>query len=267
MLKPGILVPVLIAGIAVFAGLDGALSGKNAVPNPLISSNPLQSTSVSSARAIAHSPTNLRNAVVVSENPPQTAYSEDPESEDDQPIALPMVEEVAQRTGERTGASIFVNGRELTRRQIAGLIMIYHQILPPGRYWYDSRSGAWGFEGHETMGVIFPGHNFGPLSPVASGGNTGVFINGRELNLIEKFRLQQTFRTIIPPSRWWLDGRTGYYGQEGNPMPLGNFRAVLAAQGGGQVQTDVEHVGMGVHTSSTGCNAVFTGNLAAFPGC
>ena len=117
------------------------------------------------------------------------------------------------------------------------------------------------------MGVIYPGHNLGPLSPAASGGNTGVFINGRELNWVEKARLQQTFRTIIPPSRWWLDGQTGYYGREGNPMPMGNFRSVLASQGGGQVQTDVEHVGMGVHTSSTGCNAVFTGNVAAFPGC
>lgn len=264
MFKPKLVVTVVIATIALLAGLHGIPSGKS---DSVKRSNPTNSSPSGPTRASRDSSVSWRNAVVTSEKPPVTAYPEDPEFEYGDSEGAPMLQEVAQRTEERKGTGIVVNGRELTRRQIAVLIMIYHQVLPPGRYWYDSRSGAWGFQGRETMGVILPGHDFGSLSPAASGGNTGVFINGRELNWIEKGRLQQTFRTIILPSRWWLDGRSGYYGREGNPIPMGNFRAALASQGGGQVQTDVEHVGMGVHTSSTGCSAVFTGNVAAFPGC
>ena len=267
MLKPRILVTVYVAAIAFLVGVWGISFSKTSGTDLSIPFDSAGSESVGSPRAIPDSTVDVRNATVVSDVPPATVYPGDAESEGDQPTAPPTLQEVAQRAPAGRGTGIFVNGRELTRQQIAALFVIYRQVLPPGRYWYDGRSGAWGFEGRETMGVILPRHNLGPLSPAASGGNSGIFINGRELNWIEKLRLQQTFRTTIPPSRWWLDGRTGYYGREGNPIPLGNFRAVLAQQGGGQVQTDVEHVGMGVHTSSTGCNAVFTGNVAAFPGC
>lgn len=127
------------------------------------------------------------------------------------------------------GTGIVINGRELTGDQAMALRSTYGFAPFPGRYWYDATSGAWGFEGREAGGFILPGHGLGPLSPDASGGNTGVFINGRQLNMIEAMRLQQTFGAVYP-GRWWLDGRTGYWGMEGNPIPLGNVTAALQSQ-------------------------------------
>lgn len=131
------------------------------------------------------------------------------------------------------GTNVFVNGRELTQKQIVGITLTYHYAPIPGRYWYDSRSGAWGLEGREAVGFLLPGHNLGPLPANASNGNTGVFINGRQINLVEAMWIRQSFGAVYR-GRWWLDGRTGYYGLEGNPMPLGNARAALQAKRGGQ---------------------------------
>jgi hypothetical protein len=128
---------------------------------------------------------------------------------------------------ETTG--IFINGGELTAIQVRSIVALYGYAPPRGRYWYDARSGAWGVEGFETVGFILPGHNFGRLAPDASRGNTGVFLNGRELNLREALTIQATFGAVYR-GRWWLDGRTGSWGMEGNPMPLGNIVASLRAQ-------------------------------------
>lgn len=130
------------------------------------------------------------------------------------------------------GTDIFVNGTELTGRQVQALMATYRVTAPPpGRYWYDARSGAWGLEGHETVGFLMPGHDFGPLAPNASAGRTGVYINGRELNNVEAVTLQRTFGAVYR-GRWWLDGRTGYWGAEGNPVPLGNIKMALRTQQG-----------------------------------
>ncbi len=128
---------------------------------------------------------------------------------------------------------VFINGGELSRDQAMAIAATYHYEPIPGRYWYDSRSGAWGMEGHETVGFLMPGHNFGPLAENASNGNTGVFVNGRQINMIEAVRIQQTFGAVYP-GHWWLDGRTGYYGLEGNPTPVGNIIAALRSQRSGR---------------------------------
>jgi len=139
----------------------------------------------------------------------------------------------ASESATTRGTRIFINGRELTKEQVIALAQTYHYFPPPGRYWYDTRSGAWGVEGHETAGFILTGHDFGPLAANASRGNTGVYINGREINMIEGARIYQTFGAVYR-GHWWLDGRTGYYGVEGNPMPLGNIVAALQAQRNGR---------------------------------
>jgi hypothetical protein len=128
---------------------------------------------------------------------------------------------------------VFINGRELTREQTAEVAATYHYAPVPGRYWYDSRSGAWGLEGREAAGFLMPGHDFGTLAEDASHGNSGVFINGREITGIEVARLQQVLGTVYQ-GRWWLDGRTGHFGVEGNPMPVGNLVAAIQAQRSGQ---------------------------------
>lgn len=127
------------------------------------------------------------------------------------------------------GTGVFINGRELKREQVMAIAGAYHYAPYPGRYWYDTVSGAWGVEGRETAGFLMPGHDFGHLAASASAGNTGVFVNGRELNLAEALGIQRTFGAVYR-GRWWLDGRTGNYGMEGNPMPLGNMVAMLQAK-------------------------------------
>lgn len=72
---------------------------------------------------------------------------------------------------EHTG--VFINRRELTRQQVVALQMTYHYAAVPGRYWYDPVSGAWGLDGHEAVGFLMPGHNFGPMPGDASHGSTG----------------------------------------------------------------------------------------------
>jgi hypothetical protein len=136
-------------------------------------------------------------------------------------------------------ARTIINGHELTPRQINTIKSLYRYVPPPGRYWYDSRSGAWGVEGHETVGFILPVLDLGKLAANASNGDTGVFINGREINLVEAVRIQASFGAVYQ-GHWWLDGRTGYFGIEGYPVPLGNMFALIKSrqttQGDGGLQ-------------------------------
>ena len=74
---------------------------------------------------------------------------------------------------------------------------VYGYAPPSGRYWYDSLSGAWGREGAGTAGFILPGHNFGRLAQNASNGNTGIVLNGRELNVTEALSLRRIFGAVL----------------------------------------------------------------------
>src|SRR5688572_25190130 len=122
-------------------------------------------------------------------------------------------------------AGVFINNVEVSADQLAELQRIYGRQPPPGRYWYDERSGLYGMWGHETAGYIYPGHSFGNLPANASNGSTGVFINGREINLTEAQFFQRIFGAVYQ-GRWWLDSN-GNVGGEGNPMPLANLVAAL----------------------------------------
>lgn len=90
--------------------------------------------------------------------------------------------------------------------------------------------------GHEAAGYIKPGHQFAALPANASNGDTGVFINGRQINMTEAMFFQRIFGAVYQ-GRWWLDGTTGNVGQESNPMPLANIVVALQqaqrAGGGG----------------------------------
>ena len=136
----------------------------------------------------------------------------------------------AQASG---GTGVFINQREVTQQQLAAIKQTYGTATPPGRYWYDSRSGLYGVWGREAAGYIRPGHDFGSLPANASNGSTGVIINGREINTTEAMFFQRIFGAVYQ-GRWWLDGQTGNVGMEGNPTPIANIVAALQqAQGGG----------------------------------
>jgi hypothetical protein len=156
------------------------------------------------------------------------------------PASLTQPERNAQTQGGQMADStkIFVNQKEASREQLEELKRMYGMAPPAGRYWYDSRSGLYGAWGFEAAGYIRPGHIFAPLPADASRGNTGVFINGRQINLVEAMFYKQIFGAVYP-GRWWLDGNTGNLGMEGNPLPMANIVVALqqaqrsGSQGGG----------------------------------
>jgi hypothetical protein len=128
--------------------------------------------------------------------------------------------------------SIYVNGAKLKRETVRSLEAFYGMPLRSGRYWYDKISGLWGFEGGPAMGQMMPALNLGgSLKPNASGGNTGVFVNGRELHLLEVRYLMSLFGRVIP-GRYWLNAQ-GIGGFEGGP-PMFNLSTSAYGSGSGK---------------------------------
>jgi hypothetical protein len=120
---------------------------------------------------------------------------------------------------------VIVNRTQISDQAVRSYEQRWNIRIQDGSYWYDRMSGAWGLEGGPTAGWIAPGLDLGgPLRADASGGNTGVFINGRELHLIDVQALMQIVQ--VQRGRWWVDAR-GNFGPEGGPV-WGNL--VLLAQ-------------------------------------
>jgi hypothetical protein len=129
--------------------------------------------------------------------------------------------------GRRT---VIINGVQLGDTEVLAIEHQYRVRLQDGSYWYDRRSGAWGYRGGPTVGVAPPGLDLGgPLASDASNGNTGVFVNGRQLHLQEVIQLQQLLPMVLP-GRYWLDA-AGNFGYEGGFL-LGNVWAIAASRGG-----------------------------------
>ncbi|QHN85450.1 Extra-large guanine nucleotide-binding protein [Arachis hypogaea] len=88
------------------------------------------------------------------------------------------------QTDDRSKINVTVNGHPISDRVIKKAEKLAGPIQP-GNYWYDFRAGFWGVMGGPCLGIIPPfidEFNY-PLSDKCSGGNTGVFVNGRELHL------------------------------------------------------------------------------------
>ncbi len=142
--------------------------------------------------------------------------------------------QAAKNTKRASVPEVYINEKLLTSEQLLELQQTYRATVPPGRYWYDQRSGLYGYWGYEAAGLIRAGHKFGPLPENASNGNTGVFINGREINMIEAIYCQRLFGAVYQ-GRYWMDS-SGYMGVEGNPTPLVNVFVAIqraSAQAGG----------------------------------
>jgi hypothetical protein len=131
-----------------------------------------------------------------------------------------------------TGRNVIVNEVQVDEDTLTALERQFGLRIEDGEYWYDPYSGAWGLPGGPTAGFIPAGLNLGGLlQEDASGGGTGVFINGRELHPQEVAGLEQLFG-VVQPGRYWLDA-FGNYGFEGG-VALGNLvYSIQAAQGGG----------------------------------
>ncbi|XP_042059972.1 protein ENHANCED DISEASE RESISTANCE 4-like [Salvia splendens] len=80
-------------------------------------------------------------------------------------------------------ANVTVNGHLISNRLIKKAEKVAGPIHP-GHYWYDFRAGFWGAIGGPCLGIIPPfiqEFNY-PMPEHCAGGNTHVFVNGRELN-------------------------------------------------------------------------------------
>lgn len=129
---------------------------------------------------------------------------------------------------DRSMTQVLFNGLALDEATLGALQSAYQAQIPAGSYWYDALTGLWGLRGGPSAGQIHPGLALGgPLAADASGGGTGVYINGRELHPMDVANLQQMFGAV-PPGRFWLNAE-GLGGYEGGP-PLFNLRAAAAAQ-------------------------------------
>lgn len=86
-------------------------------------------------------------------------------------------------TVENGKINVTVNGEPLPDRLIKKAEKLAGPIHP-GQYWYDCRAGFWGVIGGPCLGIIPPyieELNY-PMPEDCAGGNTGVFVNGRELH-------------------------------------------------------------------------------------
>ena len=154
---------------------------------------------------------------------------------------------------EYSGGPIVVNEIELTTEEGYALMQAYG-VIPAGNYWYDPLSGLWGNWGGPAGGQISPGLPFrGSLSPNASGGGTGVFINGREIHTLEFQLLQQTFGSVTA-GRYWMNAQW-IGGVEGGP-PAFNLQAAAGVgnRGGGS----------GYNINTYGGSLMSDGNCSAY---
>ena len=147
---------------------------------------------------------------------------------------------------------VVVNGVALDPQTLGQLQRAYGAITP-GRYWYDPVSGLWGRDRGPTAGQIAPGLRLGgPLRRDASGGGTGVFVNGRELPPADVAQLRQLYGTVNP-GRYWLNAQ-GIGGYEGGPAQF-NLPAAAAQRGSG---------GQGYNRTTPGGHLMSDGNCFGY---
>jgi hypothetical protein len=165
----------------------------------------------------------------------EAGYAEDRETLVFGPAATPSTAEAAPGAAADGAGVVVVNGKALGAADLARVRELYGLGIPPGDYWYDRVLGAWGVRGSQTLGFIAPGLELGgELQADASGGGTGIFVNGRELHAYDVLALQQITGPIMP-GRYFITAE-GLAGPEGGPA-LWNLRAMAAPAAGGGSNT------------------------------
>ena len=139
-------------------------------------------------------------------------------------FSLTSVTVVAQEQA-KAESEVRINGSVMTPELLTEFQAFYGVRPTPGNYWYDSYSGLYGAMGYQAAGMMMPGHTLGEMPANASGGNTGVFMNGRNLTAVEVNYIAALLQTPAMPGRYWLDAY-GNCGIEGQPVPLVHFYEV-----------------------------------------
>lgn len=164
---------------------------------------------------------------------------------------------------------VIINEVRLDDASLRLLANQYELMIEDGAYWYDSLSGAWGYEGGPTVGFILPNLGIGgSLKADASGGNTQIFLNGRELPQQDVWALEAILG-YINPGRYSLDafGNMGYEGE----YPLVNIIQLqyAAASSGTGNYNEGSYGGYSggndeyyFYDSSSGCSVMSDGGLS-----
>ncbi|XP_010266457.1 PREDICTED: uncharacterized protein LOC104603961 [Nelumbo nucifera] len=89
----------------------------------------------------------------------------------------------SNQTAENDRSNVSVNGKPIPDHLVKKAEKKAGSIQA-GQYWYDFNCGFWGVMGHPCLGIIPPFiEEFNiPMPKNCAGGNTGVFVNGRELH-------------------------------------------------------------------------------------
>ncbi len=167
-------------------------------------------------------------------------------------LALPLAGSAAAPAAVAVAQSrsIIVNAVRLADATVKGLEQKYRISLKDGDYWYDRASGAWGLHGGPTAGFTVAGLDIGgPLRSDASAGNTGVFVNGRQLHQYDVIALMQL--GPVYQGRYWVDAN-GNFGLEGGPA-LGNLWAAAQAARRQGAQTTYTRSGSMFGSDGNGC--------------
>ncbi|XP_047325311.1 uncharacterized protein LOC124929086 [Impatiens glandulifera] len=79
--------------------------------------------------------------------------------------------------------NVFINGKPLADH-IVQKAEKFAGPIQPGNYWYDFQAGFWGVIGHPCLGIIPPfiEELSCPMPDRCGGGNTEIYVNGRELH-------------------------------------------------------------------------------------
>ncbi len=173
-----------------------------------------------------------------------------------------------------SSANVTINNHLLTPNELTQFQQLYGVKPKDGKYWYDAQSGLWGYVGQAPAGFIRPGHSFGTLPVKASAGNTGIFINGRELSLPEAYWWGMLLGVQPLPGRYALNGNGILSGMNAFGVPFAiNIAAAAQTRGAGGGWSQ----GGSIHRSFTtgitsgsqgGCNYVSGSDFTyTGPGC
>jgi hypothetical protein len=149
-----------------------------------------------------------------------------------------------------SAGTVRINGVVIPSAKLDNMARKYGQRIPGGDYWYDNRCGAWGKAGGPTLGFTAAGLNLGgKLQSGASNGNTGVFVNGRQLHVADVQSIQ-SYGVPVARGRWWVDSKFNF-GSEGSSAALGNLLQI-AQQVSGKRYGGSSSPNTGVQSASDG---------------
>ena len=170
-------------------------------------------------------------------------------------VAWAQSGEDEEKAEKPTARKVIINGVRLTPIQLGQLEQAYKIRIQEAEYWYDPKCGAWGVKGGPTAGFIVAGLDFGkPMAEDASGGDTKIYVNGRELHRQDVLALQ-TLVGPIQQGRYYLDAM-GNVGYEGGPVLLNLVLLVQAARaqspGNGIWRSGITGIGGGWDANGNG---------------